>query len=140
MRREPGAELRLYSGATGDLRSPTRNRVPTTLIDVRLDPGASVEQELPNSFNGFLYVLSGQVFVDETALRPGQVGWLDRPQGDGTGVLRLSNAGPDALRLLLYAGERQNVPIVSYGPFIGDTREDIVRSYEGYRAGTFRKY
>src|SRR5215217_5472509 len=32
VRREPGAELRLYSGATGSLVSPTRNRVPVTLV------------------------------------------------------------------------------------------------------------
>ncbi|HEY0253396.1 MAG TPA: pirin family protein, partial [Kofleriaceae bacterium] len=48
VRREPGALVRLYSGATGDLVSPTRNRVPVTLVDIRLEPGASVEQRLPS--------------------------------------------------------------------------------------------
>ena len=36
--------------------------------------------------------------------------------------------------------QRQDVPIVSYGPFIGDSREDIVRSFERYRSGAFRQY
>ena len=142
VRREPGAEVRLYSGTTGPLRSPTRNHVPVTLVDVRLDPGASIDQALPLSYNGFLYVLEGSARVGarETSLGVGQVGWLDRPAGDGSGTLRISNPGREALRVLLYAGERQNVPITSYGPFIGDTREDIIRSYELYRAGTFRRY
>lgn len=142
VRREPGVEIRLYSGSTGTLTSPTRNRVPVTLLDVRVEPGASVDQALPTTYNGFLYVLEGEARVgaEQTSLRPTQVGWLDRPATKGEGVLRIANDGPTPMRLLLYAGERQGVPIVSYGPFIGDTRDDIVRSMEQYRAGTFRRY
>jgi redox-sensitive bicupin YhaK (pirin superfamily) len=42
-------------------------------------------------------------------------------------------------RLVLYAGQPQGDPIVSYGPFIGDSREDIVRLYTEYRAGRFER-
>lgn len=163
VRREPGVTVRLYSGTTGALSSPTRNRVPVTLVDVQLDPGARVEQRLPNDHNGFLYVLEGQARVgaDRTPLIPSQVGWLNRPapEGDGTlavedgtlgvedgtlavedGTLAIENDGAEPLRLLLYAGQRQNVPLVSYGPFIGETREDIARSIERYQTGTFRRY
>ncbi|MDB4968508.1 MAG: pirin family protein [Myxococcales bacterium] len=141
IRREAGVEIRLYSGSTGALTSPTRNRVPVTLLDVRLEPGARVEQTLPASYNGFLYVLDGEARVgaDHAALRPTQVGWLDSPAVTGDSVVTLANEGSEPMRLLFYAGERQGVPIVSYGPFIGDTREDIVRSFEQYRAGTFRR-
>jgi quercetin 2,3-dioxygenase len=142
VRREPGVEVRLYSGATGTLTSTTRNRVPVTLLDVRLEPGAQVEQQLPNDYNGFLYVLSGQARVGEsrTSLGVSQVAWLDRPTTEGDGLLTIGNDGPEPLRLLLYAGQRQNVPIVSYGPFIGDTRGDIARSIERYQTGSFKRY
>jgi redox-sensitive bicupin YhaK (pirin superfamily) len=142
VRREPGAEIRLYSGTSGALRSATRNRVPMLLADVQLDAGAAVEQEVPLSYNGFLYVLEGRASVgpDERTLGVGQVGWLDRADQTGPGTLRIANPGTDKLRVLVYAGERQNTPIVSYGPFIGDSKQDIVRSYEGYRSGAFRRY
>lgn len=142
VRREPGAEVRLYSGSTGDLVSPTRNRVPVTLVDIRLEPGAHIEQALPTSYNGFLYVLDGEAIVgaDRRALVPTQVGWLDRPTETGDGMLAIANEGDAPMRVLLYAGERQNVPIVSYGPFIGESRADIVRSIERYQSGTFRHY
>src|SRR5688572_6070425 len=45
--RQPGARARLYSGASGTLRSPTRNRVPITLLEVSLEAGGSFRQELP---------------------------------------------------------------------------------------------
>ncbi len=142
VRREPGVEVRLYSGTSGELSSPTRNRVPVTLVDVRLAPGAQVEQTLPNDHNGFLYVLEGQARVgaERTALGLSQVGWLDHPTPVGQGALRIENDGAEPLRLLLYAGQRQNVPIVSYGPFIGESKADIARSIEQYQAGTFRRY
>ena len=75
VRREPGVEVRLYSGATGELVSPTRNRVPVTLVDVRLEPGARVEQALPTSYNGFLYVLDGEATVgaDHAAAHAGRL-------------------------------------------------------------------
>ena len=140
VRREPGAELRLYSGSTGELSSSTRNRVPVTLVDVRLEPGARVAQQLPTSYNGFLYVIEGAVTAGGVELRPGQVGWLDRPETSGASELVLENATSDAARVLLYAGERQGVSLVSYGPFIGESDDDIVRSIQRYRTGTFRDY
>jgi len=36
---------------------------------------------------------------------------------------------------VLYAGRTQHVPIVHHGPFVGDTNEDIVRTYQNYLAG-----
>jgi redox-sensitive bicupin YhaK (pirin superfamily) len=134
VRREPGAELKLYSGKSGGLISPTRNEVPVTLADIHLDPGASIDQELENSYNGFIYGLEGAVRVAEKTLRAGEVAWLDRPKGRGAGILPL-RAGEHGARLVLYAGQMQHEPIVHYGPFVGDTNEDIVRSYQNYRAG-----
>jgi len=36
---------------------------------------------------------------------------------------------------MLYAGERQNVPIVTHGPFVGETSGDLVRLSQGYAQG-----
>ncbi len=139
VRRAPGVEVRLYSGASGRLVSPTRNRVPVTLVDARLEPNAETIERVPAAHNGFLYVLEGEARVgaDAQPLAVGQVGWLDRPSGDGETTLRIANEGSSPLRVLFYAGARQDVPIAWYGPFIGDTRADIMRSFERYQSGTF---
>src|SRR3954469_12689874 len=55
VRREPGVTARLYSGTTGALTSATKNHVPVTLVDVTLEPASSFEQQLPATFNGFVY-------------------------------------------------------------------------------------
>src|SRR4051812_48417553 len=87
VRSEAGVEVRIYSGSSGDARAAERSHghVPTTIVDVRLDAGATLEQELPASYNGFVYVLEGAVLAgvgDGTTLRTGQVGWLDRPESN----------------------------------------------------------
>jgi redox-sensitive bicupin YhaK (pirin superfamily) len=131
-----GVEVRLYSGASGDLHSPTRNHVPVTLAEITLAAGTSFEQDVPASYNGFVFVISGSARIGAALLQAGQVGWLDRPEGTGSSTLPIV-AGDAGVRLVFYAGQPQGDPIVSQGPFVGDSREDIVRLHNEYRAGRF---
>ncbi|PYO79384.1 MAG: pirin family protein [Gemmatimonadetes bacterium] len=138
VRQEPGVEARVYSGTSGSARATTHNYVPVTLVDVRLQPGAQFDQELPDSYNGFLYVLEGAVSVgeDRTRLTAGQVGWLAEPAANTASVSNVRIIGvEDGARFVLYAGELQHVPIVQHGPFVGESRADIVRLSELYTTG-----
>jgi redox-sensitive bicupin YhaK (pirin superfamily) len=138
LRRESGVEARVYSGKSGSIHGTAHNYVPVTLVDIRLEPGASFEQELPDSYNGFLYVLDGDVAVgaDRTRLVEGQVGWLAGALVNTSkgGAVRIT-AGDRGARLVLYAGERQGVPIVMHGPFVGESRDDIRRLSRSYTEG-----
>jgi redox-sensitive bicupin YhaK (pirin superfamily) len=136
VRHEPGAKIQIYSGASGELHSGTRNHVPVTIVEINLEPHASAEQDIPASYNGFAFVIDGSVQCGDTVLNTGQVGWLDRPSATGTSVLRLV-AGEDGARVVLYAGQPQGDPIVSHGPFIGDSKQDIARLFAEYQAGRF---
>ena len=105
------------------------------MVDVRLAPNAVFEQEVPSSYNGFLYPLDGQLLVDGSPpqrLSVGQIGWLEF--GGPSTTVRLT-AGQDGSRVMLYAGERQDVPIVTHGPFVGETRADLVRVSQAYAQG-----
>jgi len=138
VRREPGVEARVYSGGSGPARATTHNYVPVTLVDLRLSAGAEFEQELPASYNGFVYVLEGNVSVGTqlTTLTEGQVGWLRDAETNSAraAALRIT-AGESGARLVLYAGERQGVPIVLHGPFVGETRADLMRLSKKYMEG-----
>ncbi len=136
IRREDDAEVRLYSGASGALASPTLNHVPVTFADIHLAAGGSASQQLPATHNGFVYVLSGtaQVGAAGAVLRAGQVGWLDRSDREGPSELIVTAEGGPA-RLVLYAGEPQGDPLVMRGPFVADRAEDIPRLDREYRNG-----
>jgi quercetin 2,3-dioxygenase len=80
--------------------------------------------EVPASYNGFLYPFHGQLLVDggpPERLSVGQIGWLE--SGGASTTVRLT-AGQEGSRVMLYAGERQDVPIVTHGPFARAGRTD----------------
>ena len=136
VRSEHGAEIRVYSGSSVGLQSNTQNHVPVTMVEINLEPHASADLDIAASYNGFAFVIDGSVRIGGTELNTGQVGWLDRPTASGTSVLRVL-AGESGARLVLYAGQPQGDPIVSYGPFIGDSKQDIARLFAEYQSGRF---
>jgi hypothetical protein len=136
LRRSDGAEARVYSGRSGDARSTTHNYVPVTMIDVRLDAGATFEQELPASYNGFVYPIEGTVRVGDDDVNVSEVGWLSPSDSEGASVVRFAG-GERGARFMLYAGEPTNVPLVMHGPFVGETRADLMRVSRDYMEGRF---
>jgi redox-sensitive bicupin YhaK (pirin superfamily) len=137
IRHEPGVEARIYSGTSGPADAPSHIYLPLTMVDIRLAPDAVFEQALPASYNGFLYPLEGEVVVGSTAdrrLTVGQIGWLERGDDMPSNNVHLT-AGASGARVVLYAGERQNVPIVTHGPFVGESRADLVRVSQAYADG-----
>ena len=138
VRREPGVQVRVYSGRSGSSVARARPHVPVTLLDIEMGPDATLEQDLPACYRGLVYGLAGSALVgsDARLLEVDQVGWLDRPHQVGPGTLRI-RGGEQGVRMLLYAGEPTNDPIVPHGPFVGDTQEDIIRLYGEYETGRF---
>jgi redox-sensitive bicupin YhaK (pirin superfamily) len=137
LRREPGVEARVYSGTSGPVRASSPLHLPLTMVDIWLDPNAVFDQALAGSYNGFLYPLAGDLLCGGTVprrLSVGQVGWLERADRASSTNLRLT-AGNQGARVVLYAGERQDVPIVTHGPFVGETRADLVRVSQAYVDG-----
>ena len=137
-RREPGAEIRVFSGSSGGVTSPTLNHVPVTLVEFRLEPGAAVSQELPADYNAFLVVLEGEGEIGEarTPVVAGDVAWLTRREDAAPSQTRIA-AGETPLRALLYAGRPLREPVVAGGPFVMNTQAEIAQAYADYRAGRF---
>lgn len=127
---------KVYSGRLGEATAPTMNAVPVVLIDIQLEPGAAFAQ-LPASYNGFVVGIDGEVEDSVTAevVTKGGVGWAG-PMGDGASSLSL-RAGDDGARLLLYAGQPQNISVVAQGLFIAGSREELAGYYRAYRHGKF---
>jgi quercetin 2,3-dioxygenase len=136
---QDGVDIRLYSGNFAGLSSPVQNYTPMILADIRLQVNVATTQQVPANFNTFLYVLQGSVKLgdEETLLGEGQVGWLDIFNSDGQSQLKLI-AGVQGVRFVLYAAKPTGDAIVSHGPFIGGSNEDILRLYGDYQQGKMK--
>ena len=131
-----GVDIKLYSGSLAGISSPLQNHTPVIIADIRMQPDTFTSLNLPASYSSFLYVIDGAMMVGEEKklLDHDQVGWLDRLEGGSESELTVF-AGASGTRFVLYSGQPQGVKIVSHGPFIGDTNEDITRLYREFRAG-----
>lgn len=99
-------------------------------FDIKLDAGASFQQSIPDTHAGFVYVLDGTVTIGEDVPEK-TLGIL----GDGEFVD--IQAGNKGARFLLIAGKRINEPVARGGPFVMNTREEIIQAFEDYKNGQF---
>lgn len=131
-----GVNVKVYSGSFAGLASPIVNHTPLILAEVKLDSNASLNEVIPADYSTFVYILEGSVQIgeDKKLMLSGEVGWLDRHDREGDSQIRLT-AGKEGVRLVLYSAQPQHHQIVSHGPFIGDTMEDIRQWYADYRSG-----
>lgn len=129
-------EARIYSGSSQNLKAPTHNQTPATIVDFHLQPNAEVTQEIPASYNGFIYVTEGAVIAgeEESVVKMHQVGWLDRPSEKGASQIKFRTEN-EGSRFIFYSGEPQEYPIYHYGPFVGNNQADIARAYNDYSQG-----
>jgi hypothetical protein len=133
VRQEPGAEIRVFSGASGSAKAATRNYAPVTMVEVRLQPHARIEQELPADFNAFVVVLEGGGTLGSSAasVHSGQVAWLTR--SDEPSEVTIA-AGDEGMRAILFAGRPLREPVAARGPFVMNTKEELDVGFAEFRA------
>jgi hypothetical protein len=128
-----GVEVKVIAGELAGAVGPVQGVATAPVyLDIRLQPGATLDVALPPGHHAFAYVFEG-----ESALVGGEV--LQRSE---LGVLsegeRVSLAGgAQASRLLLVAGRPLKESVARYGPFVMNTPEQIQQAFADFRAGTF---
>jgi len=117
-----------FDGTTGPIHGGSTDPY---YLDVHLAPGAVFETPLPAGHNAFLYVYEGETLVgdDKRALGNRAAGLLS----DGSGVKIF--AKEKGARVLVLAGKPLREPVVQYGPFVMNTREEIEQAVADYQSG-----
>jgi redox-sensitive bicupin YhaK (pirin superfamily) len=130
-----GALARVIAGEAGGVRGPVEGIATQPLyLDVRLAPGARAELRLTPGHHAFAYVYDGRATLGPAAhakdIGAGQLATL------GEGDSLRGAAGPDtAARFLLLSARPLGEPIARYGPFVMNTREEILQAVNDYRIG-----
>lgn len=137
VRKEEGASIRVFSGSSKDVVSETKNHVPITMVEMVIEPGKTVTQDMPNNYKGFLYILegSGEFGSNRVSASQGQVLFFDEGNDDQESELELTAIEP--LRIVLYAGKPLREPVVARGPFVMNTEQEIQEAYQDYQKGQF---
>jgi len=132
---ETGGTIKVIAGRTDNgTEGPVKNAYTDPLyLDVQLEPGETVHQHIPQSHGGFLYVVKGGIQVGQTGavLNDRSLGVL----GDGE-QLHLSS-GAEGGRVLVIAGKRLNEPVARGGPFVMNTKQEVLKAFQDYQQGRF---
>lgn len=128
-----GVKVAVIAGQSMGVTSPVYTRTPTMYLDFTMQPGATLHQAVPEGWNGFVYTLKGQgTFGTESAESVGAHYTLELGPGDG---LSAWNKGEEVLQFVIIAGQPINEPVSQYGPFVMNTREEIMQTLRDYQTG-----
>jgi redox-sensitive bicupin YhaK (pirin superfamily) len=136
--RKGGIEVRVITGVTSQgTKGPVVQPLTEPLyIDVRVPAAQEYIEVIPELHNAFIYVVNGTVGIENEV---GDTLWLVR---DDLGVLTHGEvvklrAGQEAARFLLVAGKPLREPVARGGPFVMNTKAEILQAFEDYRQGGF---
>ncbi len=132
-----GALLRVIAGEVAGYQGPGATYTPIALLHATLAPGAQLRLPWRPDFNALVYVLAGSGTVG-TQRRPVRLGQL-AVYGPGD-VLTVSAATRQESRspqldVLLLGGLPIREPVAAYGPFVMNTRAELIQAFEDYQAG-----
>ncbi|MGB8651128.1 MAG: pirin family protein [Mycobacteriales bacterium] len=134
-----GALVRVIAGDLAGHKGPGSTRTPISFVHATVVPGAQLNLPWNPSYNALVYVLAGS----------GRAGTEGRPVRTGQMVVfgkgdHLTITADDkqetrygALEVLVLGGEPIREPVAQYGPFVMNTREELIKAVEDFQSGRF---
>jgi redox-sensitive bicupin YhaK (pirin superfamily) len=132
-----GVLLRLIAGRLGEHEGPGITHTPITYVHATVAPGARLVLPWSPDFNALVYVLAGKGTVGSEG-RPVRTGNL-AAFGPGDHLVLAADNTQDShtpnLEVLLLGGLPIKEPVAQYGPFVMNTRDELVQAFEDYQSG-----
>jgi redox-sensitive bicupin YhaK (pirin superfamily) len=132
-----GALIRVIAGELAGHAGPGSTHTPITLAHATLSPGASLRLPWRADFNALAYVLAGRGTIGAER-RPIQLGQLG-VYGPGDTVTVAANGKQDGhhrgMDVLFLGGRPIQEPVFAYGPFVMNTRAEVIQAIQDYQAG-----
>jgi redox-sensitive bicupin YhaK (pirin superfamily) len=135
---DAGAVVRLIAGSLGGVTGPGDTQTPITYAHATLAPGARLRTAWRPEFNALVYVVSGSgsIGTERRPIHEGQIAVL----GPGGAIEVHADAIQDApnaagMDALLLGGLPIREQIAWYGPFVMNTRDELIQAVEDYQSG-----
>lgn len=125
-------EIEVIAGQFKNIKGAASTFSPINLFNAKLNKGAKTEFNFPAKFNTALLVIEGNISVNDSELVKVDHFVLFENKGETFTVLANEES-----TVLILSGEPINEPIAAHGPFVMNTREEIMQAYDDFNKGKF---
>ena len=123
-----GVWARVIAGECLGIESSIDTVIPITYVHVKMEPGKSLDKNLDTELNGMIYVFKGEVSIEGKSVKDGSLALLSAGS-------EVKIEAKEESEFLILAGPELNEPIARYGPFVMNTREEILQAIDDYQRG-----
>ena len=127
-----GGIVEVIAGAYQDHKGAASTFTPVNMLNAKLASGGSAEFSFPSNHNTCILVIEGEVILNNTEDVPLDHLALFKNEGESFTI----KASQDSIVLIL-SGEPINESIAAHGPFVMNTREQIMEAFQDYELGKF---
>jgi len=132
-----GTLVRVIAGDVAGHRGPGSTHTPISLVHASVQPGAHLLLPWPREFNALVYVLagSGTIGAEHRPIHTGNLAVHGTGDALEISADQVQEARHPVLDVLILGGRPIGEPVVAHGPFVMNTRDEIVQAFEDYQAG-----
>ncbi|NLB31865.1 MAG: pirin family protein [Alcaligenaceae bacterium] len=129
-----GIAVTVIAGSSNGVEGAVqRDNTEPLYLDVHVPAGKSFTTAIPASHNAFIVVYEGKLTVNGATVEATQLALLtNAPEADGIALTATEDC-----RVIIVAGKPLNEPIVQHGPFVMNSREEIMEAFNDFQAGKF---
>jgi len=124
----PGGQVKIISGTFLGITGPGISHTGVLYYDISLDNGSDITVPIEDGWNSFCYVYEGGISCGQSVSK-GHLAVL------GTEDIFRCTAIENNTRFILVAGMPLNEPVARGGPFVMNTRHEILQAFEDYQTG-----
>ena len=122
--------VKVISGEYNGIIGPGKSHTPVLIMDIRLNPEREITIPIMDGWNAFGFIYEGDVKSGES-LSKGQLAVYNTE-----GNVHFKTNGTQA-SIYLVAGRPLNEPVARGGPFVMNTRDEVLKAYEDFHKGKF---
>jgi redox-sensitive bicupin YhaK (pirin superfamily) len=132
-----GALIRIIAGEVGGQSGPGSTYTPMTLVHMTLSPGARVSLPWRPDYNALVYTMAGfgTVGAEARPIQTGQLAVLGPGDAVVVGAKQVQESRSPNLDVLILGGRPIREPVAWMGPFVMNTRDEILQAVADYQAG-----
>jgi len=131
----PGWSAKIIAGSLLGVEGPAATHTPIGAAHIVIEPGGSLEIDLAAGHTAGVYAFVGSGVVGAERTPMPERSLAVHARGEGSLLVAVASDAPDNLEALVLTGRPIGEPVARYGPFVMNTRDEIVEAFDDFQAG-----